>query len=117
MADRELLERIDGHMARGNELVQLIREDHELNRHEHELNRREHALNRREHELNRAAIHSTRDAVRSLAAAVARQADASDAMLASMTDMRDSIQANTRAVLHVLDELRGSGPGASGAAA
>jgi methyl-accepting chemotaxis protein len=96
MADGELLERIEGHMARGNELMELIREDH--------------ALNRREHELNRAAMHSTRDAVRSLAAAVEKQAEASDAMLASLGDMRDSIQANTRAVLHVLDELRGPGP-------
>jgi len=96
MADGELLERIEGHMARGNELMELIREDH--------------ALNRREHELNRAAMHSTRDAVRSLAAAVEKQAEASDAMLASLGDMRDSVQANTRAVLHVLDELRGPGP-------
>ncbi|MDQ3675699.1 MAG: hypothetical protein M3401_02680 [Actinomycetota bacterium] len=69
-------------------------------------------------------MHSTRDAVRSLAAAVEKQADASDAMLASLGgmrdslgDMRDSIQANTRAVLHVLDEIRGSGPGPAGAPA
>ncbi len=103
MADGELLERIEGHMARGNELMELTREDHALNR-------REHELNRREHELNRAAVHSTRDALRSLAAAVEKQAEASDAMLASLGDMRDSIQANTRAVLHVLDELRGPGP-------
>ncbi len=29
---------------------------------------------------------------------------------AQMGDMRDAIRANTRAVLHVLDELRGPGP-------
>jgi hypothetical protein len=45
MPDGDLLSRLDAHMARGNDLMEEIRKEHELNRREHELNRqhyREH---------------------------------------------------------------------------
>jgi hypothetical protein len=39
MANREILDRIDGHMKRGNELMEEVREEHRLNRifYEHQL--------------------------------------------------------------------------------
>lgn len=43
MADEEILRRIDAHMARGNELMAEIREEHRLTREEHERNRRFYA--------------------------------------------------------------------------
>jgi uncharacterized coiled-coil DUF342 family protein len=95
MADRDLLERIDAHMARGNELMAEIRE-------EHRLNRREHRLGRAERRLNRAAIQEFRQVMREV-----------------VLDMRENrrilqrieqgIHAQTEGLLHVLDELRGHG--------
>jgi hypothetical protein len=99
MADRELLERLDTHiargnvhMARGNELMEQIRE-------EHRLNREEHRLNREEHRLNRAFIESTRQVLRELVLEVRENREA-------LKDIRHGIQAQTDGLMHVLDELR-----------
>jgi hypothetical protein len=122
MPDRDLLSRLDQHLARANELLEEIRREHELNRREHELNRREHELNRQQyrelhekyrelHEitvgesrLNRAAIHETRSVTRELVAQLREDRGL-------LADIRQGIQANTEGLLRVLDELRrGDGP-------
>ena len=119
MTDRDLLarmdralDRIDGHMGRGNELMAEIREEHRLNREEHRLNReehgRQHELNRAEHRLTRAAIHNNNQILREL-------------LLQRAEDRRilhrveHGIAAQTEGLLRVLDELRGGGPRAAGA--
>ena len=93
------LERIDAHMTRGNELMEEIRE-------EHQLNRREHQLNRREHQLNRAAIQNNTQVLRELM--LQRQEDR-----VVLERIEQGIHAQTQGLLHVLDELRNGrgGPG------
>ena len=100
----QTLEAIDGHMARGNELMDEIRE-------EHRLNRQEHQLNRREHQLNRAAVHNNTQVLRELL--LQRREDR-----AILERIEQGIHAQTQGLLHVLDELRNgrSGPGTAGAA-
>ena len=39
MAEREILDRIDAHMARGNDLLEAVREEMQLSREERELSR------------------------------------------------------------------------------
>ena len=91
------LEAIDGHTARGNELMEEIREEHQLNR--------------REHQLNRAAVHNNTQVLRELL--LQRREDR-----AILERVEQGIHAQTQGLLHVLDELRNgrSGPGTAGAA-
>jgi hypothetical protein len=108
MPDGDLLSRLDKHMARGNELLEEIRREHELNRREHELNRQQyrelHEITVRESRLNRAAIHETRSVTRELVAHLREDREL-------LADIRQGIQANTEGLLRVLDELRrGDGP-------
>ena len=95
MADRGLLERIDGHMARGNE---LMARNHELL-----LEMREE--NRREHELTRAAIRELRDVTREVLVELREHRRI-------LERIEQGIQAQTQGLLYVLDELRGRGGGA-----
>jgi hypothetical protein len=103
MEDRELLTRLDEHLARGNDQMargnQLMEEI------------------RAEHRLNRAAFHELRDVTRWAVATLKGLVEESRKTQARLDDMADEIKANTRAVLHVLDELQGRGPGTSGASA
>ena len=99
------LDRIDGHMVRGNELMEEIREEHRLNREQHS---REHELNRREHRLNRAAIENNTRVLRELL--LQRQEDR-----VILERIEQGIHAQTQGLLHVLDELR-NGRGGSGTA-
>ena len=106
------LDRMDEHMARGNELMDEIREEHRLNREEHRLNRKEHRLNReqhelnrREHQLNRAAMENNNRILRELL--LQREEDRR-----FLERIEQGIHAQTQGLLHVLDELRGGrGPG------
>ena len=86
------LERIDAHMTRGNELMEEIREEHQLNR--------------REHQLNRAAIQNNTQVLRELM--LQRQEDR-----VVLERIEQGIHAQTQGLLHVLDELRNGrgGPG------
>jgi hypothetical protein len=106
------LDRIDGHMVRGNELMEEIREEHRLNREEHRLNREEHRLNRqqheREHQLNRAAVQNNTQVLRELL--LQRQEDR-----VILERVEQGIHAQTQGLLHVLDELR-NGRGGQGTA-
>jgi hypothetical protein len=95
MADRDVLQRIDAHMERGNQLLGDIRA---------------------EHRLNRAAFHELRDVTRSAVVTMTELAEESRGVQRRLDDMGDEIRANTRAVLHVLDQLRGEGPEAPGTA-
>jgi hypothetical protein len=123
MTDRELLERvdrmldrIDAHMARGNEQLvvsnaHLARGNELMDeiRFEHKLNREEHRLNRLEHQRNQARFEETRAVMRDLVLEVREGKE-------SLRDIRHGIQANTEGLLRVLDELRrGDGPAAAGA--
>ncbi len=120
MTDRELLarfdrklDRLDGHMARGNELLVEIRKQHELNQREHELNRQQyrelHEITMREIQLNRAAIQETRSVTREMIVQLRQDRGV-------LADIRQGIQANTEGLLRVLDELRrGDGPAPAGA--
>jgi hypothetical protein len=110
--DRKL-DRMDEHMARGNELMEEIRQEHELNRREHELNRQQyrelHEITVRETRLNRSAIQENRSVTRELIVQLREDRKVLD-------DIRHGIQANTAALLRVLDELRrGEGPSPAGA--
>jgi hypothetical protein len=103
MRNRQLLGRLDEHMARGNELMargdQLMEEI------------------RAEHRLNRAAFHELRDVTRWAVVTLQGLVEESRETQARLVDMGAEIRANTRAVLHVLDELQGRGPGPSAASA
>ena len=98
MADREMLERIDSHLSRGNELMEQIRQ-------EHRLNREEHRLNREEHRLNRAAVQGMREVAREVVLELREHREL-------LRDVRHGIQAQTESLMYVLDELRRRhGPG------
>jgi hypothetical protein len=116
MTEREFLERMDAHiedtrrhMARGNELMDQIRQELSLNREEHRLNREEHRLNRAEHRRNQARFDSTRAVMREMVLEIREGREI-------LADIRHGIQANTEGLLRVLDELRrDDGPDAVGA--
>ena len=92
------IDRMDEHMARGNELMDEIREEHRLNREQHELNRREH-------QLNRAAMERNSRILRELL--LQREDDRK-----VLERIEQGIHAQTQGLLHVLDQLRGGrGPG------
>jgi hypothetical protein len=110
------LDRIDGHMVRGNELMEQIREEHRLNRETHE---REHRLNRdqyrrlhdislREHQLTRAAVENNTSVLKELL--LQRHEDRK-----ILERIEHGIAAQTEGLMRVLDELRGEGPQAAGA--
>lgn len=84
MRNRDVLDRLDAHMARGNDLMEQIRE--------------EFALNRREHQLNRAAFHENRDVIRAVAAEI-RQSTA------TLKDIQDGIKAQNEGLHRVLSKL------------
>lgn len=110
MTERELIARIDGHMARQNELIDEIRAEIKLSREAHQLNLREHQLNRREHQLNRTAIQENRSVLRELVTQLREDRKI-------LGSIEQGIQAQTAGLLHVLDELRGRGGGAEPAGA
>jgi hypothetical protein len=95
VASDEILNRIDEHMARGNELMQEIR--------------RQHELNRREHELNRAAFARNSEIL-------ARLVDVIGQMSRRLEDQEGAIRAQTEAIFKVLDRF-GDGGGADPASA
>jgi hypothetical protein len=95
IADRELLLRLDEHMARGNELMEQIRE-------EHRLNRKQHELNRKEHQLNRAAVQDMRKVAREVILEMRENR-------VILRDIQHGIRAQTEGLLHVLNELRRPG--------
>ena len=120
MTEREFLERMDAHiedtrrhMARGNELMEQIREEVRLNREEHRLNREEHRdehrLNRLEHQRNQARFETSRAVMREMVLELREGREI-------LADIRHGIQSNTEGLLRVLDELRrNDGPDAVGA--
>jgi DNA-binding XRE family transcriptional regulator len=107
-AGRKRLIRIDRHFDRGDELMASIREEFRLNREELRLTReayeRHFELSRREHQATQAALGNLRDVCRSLVVALEENTR-------TLRDLRTEIRAQTEGLMHVLDELRGRGPG------
>jgi hypothetical protein len=85
-----------------------IRDELRLNREELRLNREAYArhfeLSRREHQATQAALGNLRDVWRSLVVAVEENTR-------TLRDLRAEIRAQTEGLMHLLDELRGRGPG------
>jgi len=83
-------------IARNNELLEEIKDEHRLNREEHRLNREEHRRNREQLELNRREFASNRDVMRSLIADVEAQREEgrrhSEAMIGALTDLAAEIR-------------------------
>jgi hypothetical protein len=98
---RRRLIRSDRRLDRGDELMASIREELRLNGEAYE---RHFELSRREHEATQAALGNLRDVCRSLVAAVEENTR-------TLRDLRAEIRAQTEGLMHVLDELRGRGPG------
>ena len=101
LAGRRRLTRIDRHLDRGDELMASIREDLRLNTEAYE---RHFELSRREHQATQAALGNLRDVCRSLVVAVEENTR-------TLRDLRAEIRAQTEGLMHVLDKLRGRGPG------
>ena len=100
---REYLNRIDAHMARGNELMDEIREEMRANREERVSLQefiREQALR-----MERAAEHQGRE--------LGGIGEAMDRVVEHLDDMGDQVRANTRAVLQLLDRFDGGGGAAT----
>ena len=100
VASDEILKRIDEHiaqanqhMARGNELMDEIR---------------------REHQLNRAAFAENARVMAQLSQVLTRFDRSLEALVARIEDQGDAIRANTKAVLRLLDRFGGgAGPAAA----
>ncbi|MGH2741069.1 MAG: hypothetical protein ACRDN8_01040 [Thermoleophilaceae bacterium] len=98
------------HFSEEMHLTREMQEQHQaaLER-EFELNRAEHELNRREHQQTRAAVQNLRDVCRTLVVQIEENTQ-------TLRDLRGEIRAQTEGLMHVLDELRGRGPGGEPAA-
>ena len=100
MAGRDPLERIDAHMARGNELMERIQQEMRLTR-----------------EFHATALADFRTFTRELIARVERIGREELRELrrfgAEQRDLRDESRAQTRALLRVLDRLDRLEPGTS----
>jgi methyl-accepting chemotaxis protein len=98
------LERIDEHMARGNELMDDVREEMRLSRAQYrELSERHESL--------------IRDMRQFMHEAIVRMERITTRMTERMDDLHEESVAQRRALLWILDRLGGNGPsGASSAA-
>jgi hypothetical protein len=115
VTESEFLERMDrrmaetnvqmsetrAHMARGNELMEQIRE--------------ENRLNRLEHKRNQARFQGSQQVMREMLLELREGREVLKGIQAGMKDLRHGIQASTERLLRVLDELRRDGPSAAGA--
>jgi Skp family chaperone for outer membrane proteins len=116
---RRRIARIDRHLDRGDELMEAVRRELELNRESHERNyemiQREFELNRREaarqYELSRREHRETRSAVQSLRSAVRALTVQVEENTRVLRDVGDGVRAQNEGLRRVLDELRGRGPG------
>jgi hypothetical protein len=120
VTEQEFFDRMDSHMAetrlymaRGNELMEQIREEHRLNREEHKLCRQEHKRNQARFQNSQAVM---REMLLELREGRAMLREMRAEMKAEFRDVGDAIRANTEGLLRVLDELRREdGPSAAGA--
>ncbi len=95
MASDEILSRIDEHMARGNELMEEIK--------------REHELNRREHELSRLAFTENAIVMARLNEVLDRIDRSHGALVARIEAQTDEVRANTNAIIRLLNRLGNGG--------
>jgi hypothetical protein len=130
--DREFLERIDGHMARGNELMAEVREEMQLNRisYEHQLDltrtvilrseERHQRLQQRSNEVmerNRKAFEGNRKALEGNRMAFEGDASLTTALIDAINDLRTElgaeVRAQTEAIFKLIDRIDRLNGGAS----
>ncbi len=137
--DREFLERIDEHMARGNELMAEVREEMQLNRisYEHQLDLTRTVIlrseeryqrlqqrsnevmerNRKAFEGNRKALEGNRKALEGNRMAFEGHASLTTALIDAINDLRTDlgaeVRAQTKAIFKLIDRIDGLNGGAS----
>jgi len=127
VTEAELLERLDAHIARGNDLTEAVREEMALSRETHEdLRAFTREITLRNEKVWRevvAGLTDTRRAIREdlggmreslggMRESLGGMRESLGGMGESLRDMADAIRANTKAVLKLLDRLEGNGAGA-----
>jgi hypothetical protein len=102
MADRDILERIDSHMERGNELMQRIEAEFQLNR-----------------EAYTTLVHDLRDHTSALMTRCDRNMLRIDRRMAAheaeTRDLRAESRAQTQALLQMIDRMDRPDPGGAAA--
>lgn len=111
MSDRDVLKRIDQHMARGNELMEQNRLAFERNRAAHE------DLRVFIRDITRRNEGVWREVLRELRGLRTETRAEGQAQRAILYDIVDENRAQREGLLRVLDELRRQGPGGKGATA
>jgi hypothetical protein len=121
MAEREVLARIERHMARGNDLLGEVRDEMRLSREERERSREmfeHHAeLYSDLREFTREMILRVERGGREQVVELRKLGSAFDALRDELRDMRGETRAQTRAILRVLDKLDRSDAGGADATA
>jgi hypothetical protein len=110
MAEREVLDRIDAHMARGNELLEEVREEMRLSREERELSRE--LFGDMRDFMSEVTVRVERVA-REQIAELRKLGRGFEAVTEELRDMRGETRAQTRAILRVLDKLDGGSANAT----
>jgi hypothetical protein len=105
--NRRLLESIEGHMERGNDLMDEVREEIRLTREEVRLSREEVRLSREQHADLRVFIREASLRAERFTEGVLAELKA---LSAGQDDLREESRAQTQALLRLLDRL---GPGTS----
>ena len=114
MAEREVLDRIDAHMARGNELMEGVREEMRLSREERERSREWFGgLYSDFREFTRELTLRSERVAREQIAELRALRTGFQAITDELRDMRNETRAQTRAILRVLDKLDTGGADAT----